>query len=105
MFENKIVNGDYYSRYIASYYKIANKLGVRVYRDEFLTWLNAVGVPEKEAREIANLADNGKLELETFARQYLETLNKEKGSISKLDIIKLGRTRPNVAKLNTIDIK
>ena len=80
-FENKISSqGIHYSRYIASYMKEANKLGVRFYFKAFKEWLMKIGLSEQESYEIACLADNGKLELEVSAMVFLTRLKKEIGS-------------------------
>lgn len=71
--ENKVTSAHdvHYSRYIASYTKIAEKLGVRVYRKPFKEWLLSIGVNQDEASEIVDMATNGKLELETSARKFI----------------------------------
>ena len=61
-----------YSRYIASYTMIAEELGTKVYRGQFKEWLLSIGVDENEARNIVDMATNGKLELETSARQFIQ---------------------------------
>lgn len=61
-----------YSRYIASYRKEAEKLGTKLYRDTFEEWLLSIGVNEDEASDIVEMATNGKLELETSARIFIQ---------------------------------
>lgn len=72
--ENKVTtaHGIPYSRYIASYMKEAEKLGTKVYRDSFEEWLLSIGVDEDEASDIVEMATNGKLELETSARIFIQ---------------------------------
>jgi len=65
MFENKVFEGIYYSRFIASYVKIRGKIDP----DEFRAWLrsliiNGKKIPEDVIWDIYNLATSGKLELE-----------------------------------------
>lgn len=84
-FENKIsAQGAYYSQYIASWVKSGGNFDREVIRDgsghvedivwlgEFRGWLRSIGLPEEEVYEIAKLADNGKLELETSAKSFLK---------------------------------
>lgn len=61
-----------YSRYIASYMKEAEKLGTKVYRDSLKEWLLSIGVNENEVSDIVEMATNGKLELETSARIFIQ---------------------------------
>lgn len=72
-FENKKFEGIYYSRFIASYVKVAGEF----YRDEFMSWLKQLVIsgktmPDEIVREITYLATNGKLELESNARAFLK---------------------------------
>jgi hypothetical protein len=74
MFENKTVEGIYYSRFIASWMKVTGKK-IR-WNDEFADWLSLVEIngrrlTEDEIIDIQDLATNGKLELETSIRNYL----------------------------------
>lgn len=73
MFDNKQFEGIYYSRFIASYVKVADKF----YRDEFTDWLkqlviNGKTMPEDVVMDIVELGTNGKLELESNARAFLK---------------------------------
>ena len=81
---NKEFEGIYYSRFIASWVNVGGSLK---FRDAYLLkeWLrtltiNGKKIPEEVIREIYNLATNGKLELETSAKRYLEVgdFSKEK---------------------------
>lgn len=74
MFENKIFEGIYYSRFIASY----NNVGGNVCnKKQFSNWLASLTINGKHLNgdqiyEIYYLATNGKLELESNARKFLE---------------------------------
>lgn len=73
MFENKNYEGIYYSRFIASW---ANE-GGSFKRGAFKEWLrtlkiNGKEIPEDIIREINELATNGKMELETLAREFIK---------------------------------
>lgn len=75
--DNKISSqGIHYSRYGASYRKELEKLGMRFYWSEFIDWLIKIGLREDEVYDIANMAECGKLELETSAMVYLTNLKK-----------------------------
>ena len=76
-FENKAIGSVYYSRFIASYVKIASRYGKRFEPwGDFKKWLEGIGeLTEDEIREICEMADNGKLELEEYARSWFK--NKE----------------------------
>lgn len=76
MFENKLIRGIHASRYIASWVKEGGHFcrGLRG-RFDFRDWLKSLGLAADEVRYIYNLADNGKLELETSARAFMETLD------------------------------
>lgn len=71
MFENKQVEGIYYTRFVASWVKVNGK----IYYDEFRGWLESLVIngrhlTEDEVHDIVNLADNGKLELQENARAF-----------------------------------
>ena len=73
MFENKLVEGIYYSRFVASWF---NANGGKLRRTAFRTWLNQLVIngrhlTEDEVREIYDFATNGKLELESNAIQFM----------------------------------
>lgn len=73
MFENKIFEGIYYTRFIASYVKVRGKIDP----DEFRDWLksliiNGKKLSEDQVWDIYNLATNGKMELETNLKYYLK---------------------------------
>lgn len=76
---NKIAStGIHYSRYIASWIKAGGKreLKVRLYDSEFYKWLLLTGLEEGEAKEIADMFTDGKLELIESARAFLTKKNK-----------------------------
>ncbi len=70
-FENKGIRGVHVSRYIASWSRMGGKLSRKDGIDEFRKWLNSLGLSEDEVDYIAYLADNGRLELETSAQNFL----------------------------------
>lgn len=70
-FENKIYEGIHYSRFVASFWRKGGKI-----RD-FKRWLsslkiNGKHIPEKDIKAIYNYATNGKLELESHAKLWIE---------------------------------
>ena len=70
-FENRVIKGVHASRYIASW---ANKGGTFQWPDDrwlFIKWLLSIGVEKDDATFIANLAQDGKLELEESAKEFL----------------------------------
>jgi hypothetical protein len=71
MFENKQVEGIYYSRFVASWMNARGK----IYPDTFKGWLRSLVINGRhltpgEVTDIYNLASNGKLELEMSAKNY-----------------------------------
>lgn len=73
MFENKLVEGIYYSRFVASWF---NAGGGKLRRTAFRTWLNQLVIngrhlTEDEVKEIYDFATNGKLELENNAISFM----------------------------------
>ena len=72
MFENKTINGYIYAtRFIASWLRAGGQLKNRSDIDDFNEWLLSLGLTEEDANHIKFLAENGKLELETSAKQFL----------------------------------
>lgn len=62
----------HYSRIIASYRNVLQKLGRKFWRDEFEQWLRSTGLfTDDEIDDIVEQATCGKLELETSAYNYL----------------------------------
>lgn len=73
MFENKIFEGIYYSRFVASYVKVRGKINPI----EFEDWLrsliiNGKKIPEDVIFDIYDLGTSGKLELEESLKYYLK---------------------------------
>lgn len=77
MFENKIThNGIHYSRYISSWINADGDLHFNQYRSLFANWLRATqALTNKEVSEICELAENGKLELEISARNFIKNID------------------------------
>lgn len=72
MFENKAINGYIYeTRFIASWINVGGQLRYLNDIDNFHKWLLSLGLTKDEADHIKMLATNGKLELETSARKFL----------------------------------
>ena len=69
--ENGLACGEPYSRYIASYRKMCDRMGVPFYRLMFRRWLEDIGLEENDINNIMNMQDNGKLEFEEHARRFL----------------------------------
>lgn len=72
MFENKLINGIHKSRYIASWLKAGGSLYFGEDVDNFREWLLSMDLTEDEVQDIVNLATNGKLELETTAKKFVQ---------------------------------
>ena len=72
MFENKLINDIYATRYVASWLRAGGELYYVEDVDNFYSWLLSMGVSEDEAGHIARLATNGKLELESSAKAFLD---------------------------------
>ena len=73
MFENKVFEGIYYSRFIASYVNVRGKINPYEFRD----WLrsltiNGKKIPEEVIYDIYNLGTSGKLELEENLKNFLK---------------------------------
>jgi len=77
-FENKKTrNGIHYSRYIASYMKECFKRGKRFWAYQFKEWLRTEQLSEQEIDDICEMADCGKMELETKAYLFLKNRDTE----------------------------
>lgn len=72
MFENKIIKGEFASRYIASWIRVGGQLRYGKDEDDFNEWLLSLGLTEDEAYYITNLARCGKLEMQTNAMMFLK---------------------------------
>lgn len=85
MLENKVINVPYIgekvctSRLIASWLNAGGNTYELTLDDEgelqyaFLVWLKALGISEEDIYYIWDVADCGKLELETAAKKFRET--------------------------------
>lgn len=71
MFENKIIKGEYATRYIASWLRVGGNLRYGKDVDNFQEWLSSIGLTEEEIYHITELARCGKLELQTSAKSFL----------------------------------
>ena len=75
MFTNRQVNGYVYeTRYIASWLKVGGSLRYKEDIDNFYKWLLSTGLDKEEANHIKFLATNGRLELETNAREFIKNI-------------------------------
>ena len=74
MFDNKLINGVYASRYIASWVRAGGGLYYVEDIRNFYKWLLSMGFTEDEAQHVKRLAENGKLELEIQAKQFIGKL-------------------------------
>ena len=77
MFENKAINGyTYATRFIMSWVRSGGKFGIHGegYGD-FRKWLESLGLKTEDIEDIMFLAQNGKLELEISAKNYLNNLS------------------------------
>lgn len=86
MFENKVIKNIHASRYIMSWVRVGGTLtrnGLKQY-DDFRNWLKSLplNLSDEEVNDIVYLAQNGKMELEFSAKNFIENMNKqnEKGS-------------------------
>lgn len=84
MFENKVIEGIYVSRFIASWQKAGGNC--RKDYSLFKEWLktlviNGRSLSDEEIHDICFLADNGKMELEMSAKAFLK--KNEKGETSE----------------------
>lgn len=80
MFENnkisfsKVTDTIHYSRFIASFY---NEGGEIDYHGEFRAWLESIGISSEDIRNIMNMANCGKYELELSARAFIKKYREE----------------------------
>lgn len=72
MFENKLINGEYATRYIVSWVGMGGKLGRGKDLDDFAEWLKSIGVSSDDIYHIAHLATCGKFELERSAEKFIK---------------------------------
>ena len=80
MFENKAINGYIYAtRFIMSWVRSGgtfDKYGQGY--DDFREWLESLELKTEDIEDIMFLAQNGKLELEVSARNYIANLSRER---------------------------
>ena len=75
MFENKIINNyAHASRFIASWIRAGGDLRTGKDLSNFHKWLLSIGVEKDDADYIKFLAENGKLELQNNAKDFLNKL-------------------------------
>lgn len=78
MFENKEIkwNGDKVraTRFIASWCRSGGRLTNGEDYDQFMTWLISLDISMDDIEEILYLARTGKLELETKAKRFLNSI-------------------------------
>lgn len=74
MFKNRNINGIYETRFIASWLKVGGQLKYGKDIDDFREWLESLGLTEDKIDHIVELATNGKLELESSAKRFLNKL-------------------------------
>ena len=80
MFENKLINGYIYAtRFIMSWVRSGGTFGKRGegYND-FRKWLESLELKTEDIEDIMFLAQNGKLELEVSAKNYITNLSRER---------------------------
>ena len=71
MFENRVINGIYETRFIASWIREGGELRYQEDLDNFYNWLLSLGLTINEAKHVKFLAENGKLELEDSVKKFL----------------------------------
>ena len=72
MFENKLINGEYATRYIVSWVGMGGKLGRGKDLDDFAEWLKSIDVSADDIYHITLLATCGKFELERSAEKFIK---------------------------------
>lgn len=72
MFENKVYENIYYSRFVASWVRGGGRLNYSFKRWLESLTINGKKIPKTIIAEIFSYGTNGKLELEESARCYLE---------------------------------
>ena len=80
MFKNKVINGYIYAtRFIMSWVRSGGKFGkYGEGYDDFRKWLESLELKTEDIEDIMFLAQNGKLELEVSARNYIANLSRER---------------------------
>ena len=75
MFKNKLINDIHTTRYIVSWLKAGGSLHYGEDIDNFRDWLLSMNITEDEVQDIVFLATNGKLELESSAKKFINKNN------------------------------
>ena len=80
MFENKRINGYIYAtRFIMSWVRSGGKFDKHGEGyDDFRKWLESLELKTEDIENIMFLAQNGKLELEVSAKNYITNLSRER---------------------------
>ena len=80
MFENKVINGYIYAtRFIMSWIRSGGTFGKHGEGyDDFREWLESLELKTEDIEDIMFLAQNGKLELEVSAKNYITNLSQER---------------------------
>ena len=78
MFENKVINGyTYATRFIMSWGRSVGTFDMHgAGYDDFRNWLKSLGQKTRDINDIMFLAQNGKLELEVSAKNYITNLSR-----------------------------
>ena len=77
MFENKVIGGyTYATRFIMSWVRSGGKLDkIGKGYDNFRKWLESLKLDSEDIKDIMFLAENGKLELEVSAKNFMANLD------------------------------
>ena len=77
-FENKVINGyTYATRFIMSWVRSGGNFGKHGENyNDFRNWLKSLGLKTGDINDIMFLAQNGKLELEVSAKNYITNLSR-----------------------------
>ncbi len=73
MFEDKIINDIYATIYIASWWRAGGQFCCQKDYWRFEEWLRSIGLLDDDVRLVSNLAQNGKLELQMSAKDFLSS--------------------------------
>jgi len=75
MFENKLIHDVHKTRYIVSWLKAGGLLCYGEDIDNFRDWLLSLNLTDDEVQDIVYLATNGKLELESSAKKFINNIH------------------------------
>lgn len=73
-FENIVIKGVHATRYIMSWIRMGGEVHRLNGQSDFGDWLKSLGLTDEECDNIVRIATNGRMELETSAKQYLKNL-------------------------------